>query len=223
VEAMDIAISKIDFVKIYLEDATIPLLDEPSDELSDEPSDVTITDSSPSPEPKGHQSLSSEAHRSSSPQPSETSGQDDKAENPSTLSILIPNDSSSPSLEHATSSDTSKAAPSSNHVKTESESKNTPVIRPALSVPTRSSIAQSSFSWMLEPDIPPSSAVKSSPPKPSSPFPKSNRRPTTGASREKAAFLFGEEGENSPMTNLPPLAAVDEGFNLGTLKRSNGK
>jgi len=215
VEAMDIAIAKIDFIKIYLEDATIP--------LSDDPSDVTATDSSLPPETKSHQSPSSEAHRPSSPQPSELSGQDDKAEKPSTLSILIPNNSSSPSSEHATSSDTSQAAPSSNHTKTESESKTTPVIRPALPVPTRSSIAQSSFSWMLEPDIPPSSAVKSSPPKSSSPFPKSHRRPTSGASREKAAFLFGEEGENPPMTNQPPLTAVDEGFNLGTLKRSKGK
>jgi TBC1 domain family protein 5 len=77
----------------------------------------------------------------------------------------------------------------------------------------------SSFSWMLEPephlDIP----SKSSPPKATSPFLKSGRKPTSGPNREKAAFLFGEDGGESSMTNsrLPLLGEDEEGFHLGTI------
>lgn len=59
--------------------------------------------------------------------------------------------------------------------------------RPA-AVPTRSTLAQSSFSWMLEPDEPkpsPASSDKSPPMQP-------KKRSSKSASRGKNAFLFGE-------------------------------
>ena len=81
----------------------------------------------------------------------------------------------------------------------------------------------SSFSWMLEPDPHSSTGSKSAPPKPPSPFLKTGRKPTSGPNREKAAFLFGEEDEESSMTSSrgPLLGDADEGFNLGTISGSD--
>lgn len=72
---------------------------------------------------------------------------------------------------------------------------------------------------MLEPERP-SSFRRSSPPKTPSPFQKSGRRPTSGSGREKAAFLFGEDGDGSGTTGarLPPLDDGEEGFHLGTIE-----
>jgi TBC1 domain family member 5 len=73
---------------------------------------------------------------------------------------------------------------------------------------------------MLEPDSGSSSPSRASPPKSSSPFLKSAKRPTSGASREKAAFLFGEDDEESNKSSprLPPVSDAEEGFNMGTIK-----
>jgi TBC1 domain family protein 5 len=68
---------------------------------------------------------------------------------------------------------------------------------------------------MLESGSGSSTPAKSPPPKPASPFLKSGRKPTSGPNREKAAFLFGEDGAESSM--LPPLTDVDEGYKLGSI------
>jgi TBC1 domain family protein 5 len=70
---------------------------------------------------------------------------------------------------------------------------------------------------MLEPDSPSGSSLKSSPPKSSSPFLKSSRRPASGSGREKAAFLFGEVDE-SPLHSQSRPRIDSETFNLGTIK-----
>jgi TBC1 domain family member 5 len=72
---------------------------------------------------------------------------------------------------------------------------------------------------MLESDSPSRAPAKSSPPKSSSPFLKSGRKPTSGPNREKAAFLFGEDGAESSVSGswLPPLTDVDEGYSLGSI------
>jgi len=78
--------------------------------------------------------------------------------------------------------------------------------RPPAPIPTRSTLAQSSFAWMLEPDTAPSSSSSSSsarpgltiPPAPRSFSPRlaashHSKRPSNhNASRERNAFLFGE-------------------------------
>jgi TBC1 domain family protein 5 len=72
---------------------------------------------------------------------------------------------------------------------------------------------------MLESESGSSTPAKSSPPKPSSPFLKSGRKPTSGPNREKAAFLFGEDGAESSMASsrLPLLTDEDEGYKLGSI------
>ncbi|RYP64059.1 hypothetical protein DL769_006781 [Monosporascus sp. CRB-8-3] len=61
--------------------------------------------------------------------------------------------------------------------------------RPKAAIPTRSSIAQSSFSWMLEPDESSSSQASAPRAKPSD---QHRKRPSANANRERTAFLFGE-------------------------------
>ncbi|KAK0722744.1 rab-GTPase-TBC domain-containing protein [Lasiosphaeria miniovina] len=69
-----------------------------------------------------------------------------------------------------------------------------PTERPKGPIPTRSTLAQSSFSWMLEPDTTASSALKASS-SPSNRSPSNNKTPPKkrhNPSRERNAFLFGE-------------------------------
>ncbi|RYP52987.1 hypothetical protein DL768_001981 [Monosporascus sp. mg162] len=61
--------------------------------------------------------------------------------------------------------------------------------RPKAAIPTRSSLAQSSFSWMLEPDE--SSLSQASAPR-AKPSDQHRKRPSANANRERTAFLFGE-------------------------------
>ncbi|RYP69247.1 hypothetical protein DL771_006215 [Monosporascus sp. 5C6A] len=61
--------------------------------------------------------------------------------------------------------------------------------RPKAALPTRSSLAQSSFSWMLEPDESSSSQASAPRTKPSD---QHRKRPSANANRERTAFLFGE-------------------------------
>ncbi|KAK3357498.1 rab-GTPase-TBC domain-containing protein [Lasiosphaeria hispida] len=75
----------------------------------------------------------------------------------------------------------------------------TPNVRPNGPIPTRSTLAQSSFAWMLEPDTTLSSAAHSSPSFPPSGRPSSSsgagaghKKRQSNASRERNAFLFGE-------------------------------
>ncbi|KAG4217407.1 hypothetical protein PC116_g34112 [Phytophthora cactorum] len=66
--------------------------------------------------------------------------------------------------------------------------------RPQPPIPTRSTLAQSSFSWMLEPDAAPSSSSPSIFPSnlPSATESSHRKRPSANANRERTAFLFGE-------------------------------
>lgn len=218
IAAMDLAIAKVDFVKVYLEDATIPLADEsleteskPRAMLADIPNlqtndplevrnpNLQKTSLILATEPAEHQPTSNTPNRLK--QVSPTSGTSTTKPIPEEI-LLDPN----PSINTAQSSAHRGESPA----------------RPSAPVPTRSSIAQSSFSWMLEADTPSSS---SSPPNPSSPFLKSSRKPTSGPNREKAAFLFGEDGGETilPSARQPPLGDAEEGFNMRTMRGSSTK
>lgn len=110
-------------------------------------------------------------------------------------------------------------------------------------IPTRSTIAQSSFSWMLEPDVSPSAAAAASAaalatspkyktPRSSSTGPFSSSAPPSNrkrmpASRERNAFLFGEvttppedgeEGLSSRRRNGPVTS--EEIFGLEPLRKA---
>ncbi|KAK4227732.1 TBC1 domain family member 5 [Podospora fimiseda] len=95
--------------------------------------------------------------------------------------------------------------------------------RPKPPVPTRSSIAQSSFAWMLEPDTTPvSSSLLDRPPSskgPGSPGRQSGGgsvRKRTNPSREKNAFLFGEVTSGEADGNV----SRDDIFGLQPIRKS---
>ena len=238
-KAMDLAIAKVDFVKIYLEDANMPLPSEASD----------IRPASTSPIGTATVQLPLDPSRSISSNLPITPGSDSGIEKTPGPTAGLPLQSTrgpesgikkivepadglllpSPSI-HGAPTTTQKRISNSQAVtsivsqnpKDEGEADSGLLPRPCAPVPTRSSIAQSSFSWMLQPDSGPSGSGSRSPPKSSSPFPKSGRGPTTGAGREKSAFLFGDDGESKlTRTRLVSLVDADEGFNLGTIR--NGK
>ena len=83
-------------------------------------------------------------------------------------------------------------------------------LRPSAPIPTRSTLAQSSFSWMLEPD---ESSPKSTPAKiTKSPPAQHKKRPSNNASRERNAFLFGEvtaEQEGRPARDSDEIFGLE--------------
>ncbi|KAH7360784.1 rab-GTPase-TBC domain-containing protein [Rhexocercosporidium sp. MPI-PUGE-AT-0058] len=216
VQAMDLAIAKVEFVKVYLEDSTMPLPElHPTPPNSESP----IPASTPQPPPET-------SLKKATPEPPALTTPKPEAqipiENAASGSLK-----SAPMPVVAASADTlperAPPTPTINVPVTTTEKADLPLSsRPKAPVPTRSSIAQSSFSWMLEPDMPSSSSAKSSPPNSVSPFLKSGRRPTSGPNREKAAFLFGDDGGESSSGPLL-LEDSEDVFNLGSMKGSKEK
>ncbi|OBT53667.1 hypothetical protein VE04_04642 [Pseudogymnoascus sp. 24MN13] len=95
--------------------------------------------------------------------------------------------------------------------------------QPATGIPARSTLAQSSFAWMLGPD---EHSVPSDQPalmKSSSPFLSSGRKPGSSTSRERSAFLFGDDADeddvNSPAS--PKRAGSKGDFGLEAMKRTD--
>lgn len=220
VQAMDLALAKIDFVKIYLEDSTMPLQPGVSDD---------IPEASSSPPAPATASLPPLDPSSNLP-PTPASDSETKKTAATVVDSPLPSTPTPepvPKLQRPPIENSPTTVPSIvsdiADDKPQLEADAGHLARPRAPVPTRSSIAQSSFSWMLEPDsTPPTASSKSSPPKSSSPFLKSGKRPTTGPGREKAAFLFGDDGGETRLTNtrLASLVDADEGFKLGTIKGS---
>jgi TBC1 domain family protein 5 len=224
IAAMDLAIAKVDFVKVYLEDATIPLVNGPSEiESTSDPLPAAV------PPPKIIDPLEA---RSTDPQSTsavtspELAVRDSTSTLPTRLEqVILADDSSTAKSISATkqiSEEILLDPDPSIIINQSSASRAESPVRPSAPVPTRSSIAQSSFSWMLEPDTP---SFSSSQPNSSSPFLKSSRKPTSGPNRERAAFLFGEdEGEAIlPSARPPPLRDAEEGFNMSTMRGSSTK
>jgi TBC1 domain family protein 5 len=224
VAAMDLAIAKVEFVKVYLEDATMPLPEEPSHAAPKSPSPLTSINT---PQPP----LSDSLHPAKSVTPASSTtnpGAQNNLASPKDKSLQSSPIQDTLSIrEDATITTPSTTVPSIDlqEAKTGPAGEAELPARPKAPVPTRSSIAQSSFSWMLEPDNTSGSSHKSSPPKSPSPFLKSGRRPNSGPNREKAAFLFGEDGAESNInsTRQPVLVNAEEAFNLGTLRGSKAK
>jgi len=217
VKAIELAVAKVEFVKVYLEDSTMPLPSEPTrvhppdplhnalpmasgtveDKTSVEDVANTVGDITTS-DPKTKQPNTEIFERSQNDVHSPS--KDDVAQPPEIPALVVPEEQKGLSKTPA------------------SEKGDTP--RPSAPLPTRSSIAQSNFAWMLEPGES-SSPISKSPPKSSSPFLKSARKPTSGASREKAAFLFGEESDDildkkSARNKQADTALRD--FNMGIIR-----
>jgi TBC1 domain family member 5 len=214
VKAMDLAIAKVEFVKVYLEDAAMPLPEESSQSEAVTPSRMPAD----TPPPPLHEPLQGPA-----PDPTVTTSPDPKAEKSNAESVgkplpYSPTPSNVPDIAASPNTIPSKDL---QQITIEPANEGELASRPKAPVPTRSTIAQSSFSWMLEPDSPSGSAMKSSPPKSSSPFLKSGRRPASGSGRERAAFLFGEveDSQVSSARSQSQSRADTETFNLGAINR----
>ncbi|KAF4875656.1 TBC1 domain family member 5 [Colletotrichum siamense] len=212
-ELVEVAAAKVQFVKVYLEDSTIEVPDlesiasPTSEDIKEEvpmdigPDDSAVLGGMPAPEnvANGISTLSLQEDgkpKSSDPQPIL----------PDAMEIT---EDSLPTLP--------SEAPS---VSVSSPASGTPspkVQRPQPPIPTRSTLAQSSFSWMLEPD---QSAHSATPPQ----LPKATsggnhkKRPSGNISRERNAFLFGEVVAESEDQSKPVKS--DDIFGLQPMGKS---
>ncbi|KAJ4141121.1 hypothetical protein NW768_000328 [Fusarium equiseti] len=185
-ELIEIAAAKVQFVKIYLDDPSmeVPVLQSPPSEET--PQEVVVAETAivqPEPVQAAPEGLDVSGLQISEPKPAP------KEE---------PVQPSGPDRIDIATADENKSASS------------LPSSRPG-PVPTRSTLAQSSFSWMLEPDESGPSKTPASSNK--SPPPQHKKRISNSASREKNAFLFGEVTENRNPLNS------DEIFGLEPIKK----
>ncbi|KAK3692381.1 rab-GTPase-TBC domain-containing protein [Podospora appendiculata] len=211
--AVEIAAAKIQFVKTFLENSSLSLSDDddlpalgtlsiskqneiksPTVALDTTPvvmvsSAIDETRSVLSP-PKLKVVLASTEEEG--PQPEEAVEEVDKMDTDIPERSQTPSPTSNQAV--AIPSESTTAPPA----ETEPQATNTLKVRPQGPIPTRSTLAQSSFSWMLEPDTTLSSSSSHT-----APF--STSRPSSGgnsmsgqkrrsnnASRDRNAFLFGE-------------------------------
>ncbi|KAF5668047.1 TBC1 domain-containing protein [Fusarium circinatum] len=185
-ELIEIAAAKVQFVKIYLDDSSmeVPVLQTPPP--VDSPQEVAVAETTiVQPEPVSVASMEADI---SALQISESK------ESPESESARPPSSDRMDIVPHDDGKSANSLAPS----------------RPA-PVPTRSTLAQSSFSWMLQPDE--SGSSKASPASNKSPPPQHKKKMSNSASRGKNAFLFGEVTESRNPLNS------DEIFGLEPLKK----
>lgn len=220
-ETIDLAIAKVQFVQVYLEDSSIPL--PPQSRVPDLEPDSPVVPKLVTPGPSSQQlSIDDQGP----PELSVT-----QAKTPPQAAASKPDSSITQTGLDVDSSDTATITTnvsSSSAMLAESSAESLKIPdRPRAPVPTRSSLAQSSFAWMLEPDEPPTSSARSSSPKSSSPFMASGKPLRSGPNREKTAFLFGDEADDilDPVPSTVPRPkknSVQEDpetdFVLGTLR-----
>jgi TBC1 domain family member 5 len=199
VESMELAAAKAQFVKVYLEDSTLAL-PEQADALPNSPS-------VDSPREQDHSATGTAEPLNDAVAAMVISTPDMAVGSPLPEVINTPQAPSQvPEFQEADQGDQDKMdtdpQEATSEVKPLMETAKT-LQRPQAPNPTRSTIAQSSFAWMLEPDE--SSATKQAPVFPS---PQSAReaktsathrkRPSANANRERTAFLFGEVPTDKP-------------------------
>jgi TBC1 domain family protein 5 len=188
-DLIEIAAAKVQFVQIYLDDSTMdiqgPTSADSADAAKDSGKDEKAGAKGMDAEPKLHMDG--------------LSIKDDKAITQSSSKT-----DEQPTSSTAPDPDKMDITPAENKAKSpppKSHAKLMPNQTRPLPVPTRSTLAQSSFSWMLEPDDSKSSrpssssavAASSKSPPPQHPHAQPpKKRSSNNASREKNAFLFGE-------------------------------
>ncbi|KAL7822458.1 RabGAP/TBC [Trichoderma gracile] len=178
-DAIEVAAAKVQFVQIYLQDATmdIPTMNSPAAEeapaAADKREGKGVKKAPAAGKENQPRSPVSSSTNTSAPAPAKTSSSPGQLKKPAEIK-----DPLSDSVE-VTSKDAKKEGVL-NEISLNA--------RPAAPIPARSTIAQSSFSWMLEPD---ESGPPQTPPIGKSPASQQKRR-GNNASREKNAFLFGE-------------------------------
>lgn len=225
-ETIEVAAAKVDFVKVHLEDPTLEVPTEVGEAEAGEaeaevkadevPAGKGTADGQASPPvldaPVGETALPSQAKSPEIKSP-EVKSPEIKASVARTIPVKK-------------GSSSSQATPPLSAAVTSSEAADAPKQRPS-AVPARSSIAQSSFSWMLEPDESTSGGgggsasgtgnkTASAAASARSPTAATHRkRPSNGVSRERNAFLFGDEGTEA----AGPLGKRDDLFSMEQLKR----
>ncbi|MCJ1387688.1 hypothetical protein MMC18_000531 [Xylographa bjoerkii] len=211
--ALTLAIAKVQFVQVYLEDSTMPLVpeapaQEPSKPLEPASVQVSLNDDNTAgvpPDPQGQNPNLSPAAAATKTIKHEiqvigASGSDDRPPLPVTQSPTIQSSEAPISKKPPPISRATKERPGPS-----------PFHHP------RPSLAQSSFSWILGEDQRKSSFVSASP------FPPEEKR--LNPARAKAGFLFGDDKkEGRGATEAKGKKGKDEkkedddGFRLGTLK-----
>ena len=211
--AINLAVAKIQFVQVYLEDSSIPLIPEI-------PASVSIERAEPGPLP--NQAIED------TPVKTEASLTAQNTVQPkATVQVITTSDKEERSLDlsaqekppsHQDVHDPAPAA-AANAIEEPPLSKLKPQSTNDRPGPSpfhhpRPSLAQSSFSWMLGPDQRKSSFVSASP------FPPEKKRES--AARGKAGFLFGDVESDSVGVGASKAKEKDDrdgnGFTLGTLK-----
>ncbi|PNP50985.1 hypothetical protein THARTR1_08606 [Trichoderma harzianum] len=177
-DIIEVAAAKVQFVQIYLQDASmdIPTADPPTSEeaqlAAEKREDKEIKKVSP-PEKENQPLSPGSGTNASGPNPPKA--------NPKLGDVKKPEEIQDPLSDAA-------EATSNDSKKEEVLSQGQPKAPEAASIPARSTIAQSSFSWMLEPE-------ESGPPQTplvGKSLTAQQKRRNNNASREKNAFLFGE-------------------------------
>jgi TBC1 domain family protein 5 len=191
-DVLGIAAAKLQFIKIYLEDSTMALPDDDDGFGPASPSTNTVerrVDSEPLSDAVAAMALNT---------PMVVDSPDPSGAGSTTRAPSATPSHPKPSPDQKSDTDP-LGVETSNPVQT--------LQRPQPPIPTRSTLAQSSFSWMLEPDSTASSTSASAPAshgstsKSASVFGSASKsdathhhrkRPSVNATRERTAFLFGE-------------------------------
>ncbi|POR34045.1 TBC1 domain family member 5 [Tolypocladium paradoxum] len=210
-ELIEIAAAKIQFVQVYLGDSSMevpsfnaPAAEEAAAEESAKAADEKSKEEDPDVEVE-------EDPATGEPAPSKTVAAD--------VSKLSLTDDKPPPPKK----DEAVTSPNSTQRATEKEEDNTKedplsntpvVLRPSAPNPARSTLAQSSFSWMLEPDESATTRTPSSASK--SPLTQHKKRLSNNASRERNAFLFGEAMAEAPQK-------ADDIFGMEPIQRSKNR
>lgn len=202
------AIEKLRFIMLRLEDSSLPLQPDTPHTLADAEFAGTIE-----PEEKP-QSQESQAAAPISPQRGiETTN--------SQVVTLPPTAGSSPTLGRSIPR---RPRASVTHPSEGPDAGPGEVGQSATGIPARSTLAQSSFAWMLGPDEHSVPSDQSASKKGSSPFLSSSRKPGSSTARDRSAFLFGDDADeddvNSQASPKRSGSKGDFGFGL-EMKRTN--
>ncbi|KAI1078427.1 RabGAP/TBC [Whalleya microplaca] len=190
-EALEIAVAKIQVVKLYLEDSTMALPDEEESERTSMEAS-TSRDGTVDPGPLSDAVAAMALNPAPTPMVVDSPNPNAEGANPSTFTTTYQDSSSSPNA--ADKMDTDPLMGTGLGIPAAVQN----LQRPQAPIPTRSTLAQSSFSWMLEPDTVASSSSQPAifPPKSTTAAGIANqqhrKRPSANANRERTAFLFGE-------------------------------
>ncbi|KAI1103763.1 RabGAP/TBC [Jackrogersella minutella] len=186
-DALEVVAAKIQFVKVYMEDSTIALPDEEEPASSMSSGTPTVGDVKVDPRPL----TDAVAALALNPSTRTTDSSTPDTKSSAGLPITDPD-------KMDTDEDPLGLGASTTSVEKRPE-------RPQAPIPTRSTLAQSSFSWMLESDS--SASSQKAPIFPSQLGSSSNshrKRPSSHTSHERTAFLFGEvSADESGQAVLP--------------------